>query len=117
MQISSAFIVDFVSKLRWISRISIIELASDFGIGPMITEKLLSSTFGGTIATRQIIGEKLLHRPEKAIYQITFQPISNEFIQSQWQTVGSVALQSNKYSLFQNIFDTISTVLIRESGF
>ena len=77
----------------------------------------LSSTFGGTIATRQIIGEKLLHRPEKAIYQITFQPISNEFIQSQWQTVGSVALQSDKYSLFQNIFDTISAVLIRESSF
>ena len=77
----------------------------------------LSSSFGGKIATRQIIGEKLLHRPEKAIYQITFQPISNDTIQSQWQTAGSVVLQSNKYSLFQNIFETISSVLIRESSF
>ena len=77
----------------------------------------LSSSFGGKIATRQIIGEKLLHRPEKAIYQITFQPMSNETIQSQWQTTGSVVLQSNKYSLFQNIFETVSSVLIRESGF
>ena len=77
----------------------------------------LSSTFGGQIATRQIVGEELLHRPEKAIYQITFEPISSDIIKSQWQTVGSVTLQSNKYSLFQNIFDTVAAILIRESSF
>ena len=35
----------------------------------------------------------------------------------QWQTAGSVKIDSENYNIFQNIFNATTSILIQESGF
>ena len=35
----------------------------------------------------------------------------------QWQTAGSVKIDSENYNIFQNIFNATTSLLIQESGF
>ena len=76
----------------------------------------LTSTYGGTIASREILGKKKVQRPENALYQLNF--TSSESPKDlQWQTAGSVKIDSENYNIFQNIFNATTSILIQESGF
>ena len=76
----------------------------------------LTSTYGGTIASREIKGKKQDLRPENALYQLNF--TSSESLKDlQWQTAGSVKIDSENYNIFQNIFNATTSLLIQESGF
>ena len=77
----------------------------------------LVSTFGGSIASREVKGDgKVIYRPEEALYQLNFSTIT-EVETVQWQTAGNVKIQSENYNIFQNLFNLVSSTLIRESGF
>ena len=77
----------------------------------------LVSTFGGSIASREVKGDgKVVYRPEEALYQLNFST-STEVETVQWQTAGKVKIQTENYNIFQNLFNLISSTLIRESGF
>ena len=77
----------------------------------------LVSTFGGSIASREVKGDgKVVYRPEEALYQLNFST-STEVDTVQWQTAGKVKIQTENYNIFQNLFNLISSTLIRESGF
>ena len=77
----------------------------------------LVSTFGGSIASREVKGDgKVVYRPEEALYQLNFST-STEVETVQWQTAGKVKIQTENYNIFQNLFNLVSSTLIRESGF
>jgi len=76
----------------------------------------LTSTYGGTIASREILGKKQVQRPENALYQLNFSS-SESPKDLQWQTAGSVKIDSENYNIFQNIFNATTSLLIQESGF
>ncbi len=76
----------------------------------------LTSTHGGTIASREIQGKKQVLRPENALYQLNFSS-SESPKDLQWQTTGSVKIDSENYNIFQNIFNATTSLIIQESGF
>ena len=76
----------------------------------------LTSTYGGPIATREVEGKKSSQRPEKALYQVNFQTLS-QHNDLQWETPGVVKLKSENYNVFQNLFNLVTSTLIQESGF
>ena len=76
----------------------------------------LTSTYGGTIASREILGKKKVQRPENALYQLNFTSLESPK-DLQWQTAGSVKIDSENYNIFQNIFNATTSILIQESGF
>tara|TARA_B100001029_G_C14741805_1_gene275887 strand:+ start:101 stop:559 length:459 start_codon:yes stop_codon:yes gene_type:complete len=77
----------------------------------------LVSAYGGSIASREVKeDQKIVHRPEEALYQLNFST-STELETLQWQTAGNVKIQTENYNIFQNLFNLVSSTLIRESGF
>ena len=76
----------------------------------------LTSSYGGPIATREVEGKKSSQRPEKALYQVNFQTLS-QHSDLQWETPGVVKLKSENYNVFQNLFNLVTSTLIQESGF
>ena len=64
----------------------------------------------------EIQGEKQVLRPENALYQLNFTSLENPK-DLQWQTAGSVKIDSENYNIFQNIFNATTSLLIQESGF
>ena len=71
----------------------------------------------GSIASREVKGDgKVVYRPEEALYQLNFST-STEVDTVQWQTAGKVKIQTENYNIFQNLFNLVSSTLIRESGF
>ena len=89
LQVSSASTIELFSELNWVSSSSNIDLASFIGTGPITTEKSFLSNFS----------------------------TSTEVETVQWQTAGKVKIQTENYNIFQNLFNLISSTLIRESGF
>ena len=51
-----------------------------------------------------------------ALYQLNFTSLEN-LKDLQWQTAGSVKIDSENYNIFQNIFNATTSLLIQESGF
>ena len=76
----------------------------------------LTSSYGGPIATREVEGKKSSQRPEKALYQVNFQILS-QHSDLQWETPGVVKLKSENYNVFKNLFNLVTSTLIQESGF
>ena len=66
-----------------------IDFASSIGTGPITTEKSFLSNFSKSTAVQTV----------------------------QWQTAGNVKIQTENYNIFQNLFNLVSSTLIRESGF
>ena len=76
----------------------------------------LASVYGGSIPVRSLDDQNKLYKPEKAQYKITFIP-ENPMNSLQWRTPGKVKLLTNNHSFFSAIYNKISRILIRESGF
>ena len=76
----------------------------------------LTSSYGGSIATREVEGKSSLQRPEKALYQVNFKTLTDHN-DLQWETAGVVKLKSENYNIFQNLFNLVSSTFIQESGF
>ena len=76
----------------------------------------LASVYGGSIPVRALDQQNKLYKPEKAHYKVTFLP-KNPVNSLQWQTPGKVKLSTNSYSFFNTIYNIVSRILIRESGF
>ena len=76
----------------------------------------LASVHGGSIPVRALDEQNKLYKPEKAQYKVTFET-KNSVNSLQWQTPGKVKLSTNSYSFFDAIYNNVSRILIRESGF
>ena len=76
----------------------------------------LSSIFNGDIPSREVDKVNNLHKPEKAMYKVTFIP-KLQLDNFQWQTTGSVRLSSKPHSFFEDAYNYISSLFIKESGF
>lgn len=79
----------------------------------VLENPMLSSTFGGSIATRQDSQQRLM--PEKAIYQVRLEPMSP--IELKQLDRGVVHLQGKAQSLLGSWYRSAVAVLVRESGF
>ena len=76
----------------------------------------LASVHGGSIPVRALDEQNKLYKPEKAQYKVTFET-KNSVNSLQWQTPGKVKLSTNSYSFFDAIYNNVSRIFIRESGF
>jgi putative peptide zinc metalloprotease protein len=87
----------------------------DYTAGRHLEYPELSSLEGGDIPVRQSDSQML--KTEQAFYKTFLKPVNNKNITIGQRQRGIVHLESERKSIASSIFDRVSAIVIRESGF